>query len=168
MDWHSLVHCSDEAFVEHLAGVFEHAPWVPVAVLGQRPFASPDALHGAMMARLRALPEDELLALLRGHPELAGDQARGGRMTADSVAEQGSLSLQALPAAEAARWDAMNATYRERFGFPFILCIREHSLASALQAFAQRLQRTRAEELQQALAEIGRISRRRLAARIGG
>jgi 2-oxo-4-hydroxy-4-carboxy-5-ureidoimidazoline decarboxylase len=71
-----------------------------------------------------------------------------------------------LPPAEAARWDAMNAAYRERFGFPFILCIREHTRESALQAFEARLLRTRADELQQALDEIGRISRRRLQARI--
>lgn len=164
--WQALCDGSDEAFVERLASVFEHAPWVAVAVLNERPFASPDALHAAMMARLRALPEPQLLALLQGHPDLAGDQARAGAMTADSVAEQGSLALQALPAAEAARWDAMNAAYRERFGFPFILCIREHTRESALQAFEARLLRARADELQQALDEIGRISRRRLQARI--
>jgi 2-oxo-4-hydroxy-4-carboxy-5-ureidoimidazoline decarboxylase len=166
ISWPALCACSDEAFVEQLASVFEHAPWVAVAVLNERPFASLDALHGAMMARLRALPDTELLVLLRGHPELAGDQARTGAMTADSVAEQGSLALEALPAAEAARWDAMNAAYRERFGFPFILCIREHTRESALQAFEARLLRTRADELQQALGEIGRISRRRLQARV--
>ena len=164
--WQALCDSSDEAFVERLASVFEHAPWVAVAVLNERPFASLEAVHVAMMARLRALPEAQLLALLQGHPELAGDQARTGAMTADSVAEQGSLALQALPAAEAARWDAMNAAYRERFGFPFILCIREHTRDSALQACEGRLQRTRAQELQQALDEIRRISWRRLQARI--
>lgn len=157
---------SPPRFVALLAGVFEHAPWVAEAVLPARPFASLDALHAAMMATLQALPEPALLALLRGHPELAGEAARTGRMTSDSTDEQGSLALQALAPAEAAQWDALNAAYRERFGFPFILCIRRHSRASALQAFEQRLHNPRATELHNALAEIAAISRLRLAQRV--
>lgn len=151
-------------FLALLGPVFEHAPWVAEGVLPQRPFASLDALHAALLAELHALDEPALLALLRGHPELAGAQARAGTMTADSVAEQGELAR--LDGAAAARWDALNAAYRERFGFPFILCIRRHSHASALQAFERRLRAGRAEELQQALEEIAAISRLRLAARL--
>lgn len=151
-------------FLTLLGPVFEHAPWVAEAVLAQRPFASVNALHAAMLAKLRALDEQALLELLRGHPELAGAQARAGTMTADSVAEQGELAH--LDAATAARWDALNAAYRARFGFPFILCIRHHTQASALQTFEQRLQVSRADELGQALEEIAAISRLRLAARL--
>ncbi len=158
--------CGDDAFVAHLDGVFEHAPWVARSVLAGRPFASVDALHAALMATLHALPEAELLALLCGHPELAGAQARSGAMTADSVAEQGGLALASVDAAAAAHWDALNAAYRARFGFPFILCIRRHSRASALRTFERRLAHDRATELQAALAEIGRISRLRVAARL--
>jgi 2-oxo-4-hydroxy-4-carboxy-5-ureidoimidazoline decarboxylase len=160
--WQALCDGSDEAFVERLASVFEHAPWVAVAVLNERPFASLDALHAAMMARLRALPEPQLLGLLQGHPDLAGDQARAGAMTADSVAEQGSLALEALPRAEAARWDAMNAAYRERFGFPFVVCAREHTKESILRVAAERLEHTRDEEVRVALEEIAKIARLRL------
>jgi len=151
-------------FLALLGPVFEHAPWVTEAVLARRPFASVDALHAAMLAELHALDEPALLALLRGHPELAGAQARAGTMTADSTAEQGGLA--ALDTAAAARWDALNAAYRARFGFPFILCIRRHTQASALQAFERRLNASRADELHQALAEIAAISRLRLAARL--
>ncbi|HEX2013196.1 MAG TPA: 2-oxo-4-hydroxy-4-carboxy-5-ureidoimidazoline decarboxylase [Roseateles sp.] len=151
-------------FLALLGPVFEHAPWVAEAVLAQRPFANIDALHAAMLAELRALGEPALLALLRGHPELAGAQARAGTMTADSTAEQGGLAH--LDPAAAARWDALNSAYRERFGFPFILCIRRHTPDSALQAFEQRLAGSRADELRHALDEIAAISRLRLAARL--
>lgn len=161
-----LCACSEEAFVAHLGGVFEHAPWVARAVAQARPFASAAALHAAMMDGLRALPEAQLVELLRGHPELAGVQARAGAMTADSIAEQGGLSLGALGDDTAERWDRLNARYGERFGFPFILCIRRHTRASALRVFERRLRNERPAELRQALEEIGRISRLRLAARI--
>ena len=161
-----LAACSDAAFVERLGSVFEHSAWVARAVLPQRPFASADALHAAMMAVLRALPEADCVRLLRAHPELAGAQARSGAMTADSHAEQGGLALDALDAESAAQWDRLNAAYRARFGFPFVLCIRRHTRASALRAFERRLGNARSVELHETLAEIGRISRLRLAARI--
>lgn len=156
--------CSAADFVAQLGPVVEHAPWLAQAVAAQRPFASADALHAAMLARLHALPESDLVALLNGHPELAGAQARAGLMTTDSQAEQDGLLV--VAGDTAARWDALNAAYRERFGFPFILCIRRHGQDSALRRFEQRLAGDRADELAQALAEIGRISRLRLAARI--
>lgn len=158
--------CSEGEFVERLGGVFEHAPWVAAAAARRRPHASVDALHAAMLAELQALPESELVALLKGHPELAGAQARAGAMTSDSLAEQGSLALGAIADDGAAVWDRLNADYRARFGFPFMLCIRRHTRGSALREFERRLANDRRVELRNALDEIGRISRLRLAARI--
>ncbi|MGC3983968.1 MAG: 2-oxo-4-hydroxy-4-carboxy-5-ureidoimidazoline decarboxylase [Pseudorhodoferax sp.] len=154
------------AFADRLGDVFEHAPWVAAAIAPQRPFPSVDALHRAMLAAVAARPEDARVALFNGHPELAGAAARLGDMTADSVREQGGLALGALGAEDGARWDGLNAAYRARFGFPFILCIKRHTRASALAVFAARLANDRAAELANTLAEIGRITRLRLAERI--
>lgn len=154
------------AFLDHLGGVFEHAPWVAAAVVGERPYASTDALHRAMLAAVAACPEEARVALFNGHPELAGAAARLGQMTSDSVREQGGLALGALDAADGARWDALNADYRARFGFPFILCIKRHTRATALAVFEARLANDLATELAGTLAEIGRITRLRLAERI--
>lgn len=157
---------SEQEFVAALSGVFEHAPWVAQAVCSERPFADVQALHEAMIGAIRALPEDRLLRFLCAHPELAGAQARAGSMTLDSTREQGGLALAQLPAAENARWDQLNSAYRERFGFPFILCARRHSYASMLRSFERRLLNDRSTELDAALGEIVRISRLRLAARV--
>jgi 2-oxo-4-hydroxy-4-carboxy-5-ureidoimidazoline decarboxylase len=158
--------CSATAFADSLGRVFEHAGWVARAAAAQRPFADADALHGAMLDAVRALPEDTLVAFLCGHPELAGAAARTGTMTDDSVREQGGLALGGMPSEAAAQWDRLNAADRARFGFPFILCIGRHSRDSALKAFGERLARSRAEELATAVVEIGHISRLRLALRI--
>lgn len=153
-------------FCHALEGVFEHAPWVVEAVAERRPFASREALHAALLGVLRALPEPELVDFLCLHPELAGAAARAGSMTEDSVREQSGLALARLPPEQALRWDRMNADYRARFGFPFILCIRRNSLESAVAAFEARLGRERGEELQAALDEIAAISGLRLAERL--
>jgi len=160
--------CPERIFVGHLASVWEHAPWVAGRVAALRPFASVDDLHKAMVDVVSALPEPELVALLAGHPDLAGPAARSGTMTAESTSEQGALSLGTLPEDEAGRWDALNAAYREKFGFPFILCARHYGRAAMLRVFEQRLAGSREEEMAAALAEIGRITRYRLAARIAG
>jgi len=172
LEW--LNGCGEAEFVDRLGSVFEHAPWVAAAVARRRPYASAAALHAAMLAELDGLREPELVELLRGHPELAGAQARAGTMTSDSQAEQGSLALGKIGADSAAdsaadshaAWDRLNADYRARFGFPFILCIRRHTRGSALREFERRLANERSVELRNALVEIGRISRLRLAARI--
>lgn len=161
-----LNNCRAEVFVERLAGVFEHAPWVAAQAAGARPFASADALHACMIRTLRQQPETALIALLQGHPELAGPAARSADMTIDSIKEQGALSLHRLSVEDNRRWDTLNAAYREKFGFPFILCVRRHTNASVLRVFNQRLSNDRAMELQVAIEEITRVSRLRLADRI--
>lgn len=154
--------CPPDAFAAALADIWEHAAWVPARVADQRPFASLDTLHAAMVGVVAALDEPARVAFYNGHPELAGADARRGTMTEASKDEQGTLSLASLDGAAAQRWDALNQAYRARFGFPFILCIRRHTHASALRAFEQRLQNDRATELAGALDEIAAITRLRL------
>jgi len=156
----------DDHFVARVGDVWEHAPWVALAVAAGRPFASVDALHQAMVAAVRALDESERVALFAGHPELAGADARAGRMTNDSMREQGALSLGRLPSEENERWGLLNRQYRERFGFPFILCAKRHTRVSALRCFERRLEHERAQELEVTLQEIAHITRLRLAERI--
>lgn len=161
----SLVHlntCAPEVFCTALADIWEHAPWVAHGVVGQRPFATIDALHTAMVAVVAGQDEPTRVAFYAGHPELAGEDARRGTMTDASIAEQGTLSLAQLDSHEAERWNALNRAYRERFGFPFIICIRRNTRESALQAFEQRLENDRATELAATLGEISAITRLRL------
>ncbi|UDF32952.1 UNVERIFIED_ORG: 2-oxo-4-hydroxy-4-carboxy-5-ureidoimidazoline decarboxylase (plasmid) [Roseateles sp. XES5] len=153
-------------FAAALAPVWENADWVAEKVSVDRPFASASALHEAMVALVRALPEDELLAFLNRHPDLGGADVRAGRVTAESDAEQSSIRLNALTAEQIAEWDGLNAAYKARFGFPFILCVRRHDQASALAAIRDRMNGTRQGELEAALQEIAWITRYRLAARV--
>jgi 2-oxo-4-hydroxy-4-carboxy-5-ureidoimidazoline decarboxylase len=154
--------CTPAVFCAALADIWEHAPWVAHGVVDQRPFATVDALHTAMVDVVAALDEPARLAFFTAHPELAGEDARRGAMTDASIAEQGTLALARLEPHETERWSALNRAYRARFGFPFILCIRRHTRESALQAFAQRLEHDRATELATTLGEIAAITRLRL------
>src|SRR5262249_421952 len=133
-------------FMAALGDVYEHAPWVAQAASRQRPFATLAALHAAMMAAVRAAPPDQQLALINGHPDLAGKAARAGTMTGDSKAEQASAGLDRLSEAEFAQFHRLNNAYREKFGMPFIICVRRHSKDSILRQFERRLQQRGAPE----------------------
>ena len=67
-----------------------------------------------------------------------------------------------------ARFEAMNAAYRERHGIPFILCVRRHTRASVLAQFARRLPRGTPAEIAAALREVRFITRLRVADRVSG
>jgi 2-oxo-4-hydroxy-4-carboxy-5-ureidoimidazoline decarboxylase len=158
---------SREAFVAALGHVFEHSPWIVEQAAARRPFADREGLHAAMMAAIRAAPEDAQLALIRAHPDLAGKAARAGTMTQDSVREQAGVGLDRLSDEEYARFDRLNRAYRERFGFPFIIAVRRQTKDSILAAYERRLAHERTAEIACAIEEIGHISRLRLEASVG-
>lgn len=151
-----------DAFVALLGGVFEHSAWVAERAWPARPFASVASLHKAMMEVVRSATTEERLAFLNGHPELAGAEARKRRMTGESTAEQGSAGLDSLTPAEFDRFDRLNAAYRQKFGFPFIIAVRGRGKAEILAAFEVRLAQPPEVEMEAAIAEIAAITRMRL------
>jgi len=151
-----------DRFVAVLGGSFEKAPWVAERTFARRPFATVADLHAAMLQAVAGAGEAAQLDLIRGHPELASKVARGGAITEESRREQGSLGLDRLSDAEFARFERLNNAYRERFGFPFVICVRRHTRDSILDRFERRLGNSPIEERGAALKEIGHIARLRL------
>ena len=148
-----------DGFVEVLAGIFEHSPWIPAAAFGQRPFASVEALHRAMAAVVEAAPEECRLQLLKAHPELAGKADRKMALTAESTSEQAGAGLDQLKADESARLSAANWLYRQRFGFPFIIAVRgQRDRAAILAALEARTNNGEKEEIDTAIAEVAKIA----------
>jgi xanthine dehydrogenase D subunit len=152
-----------EAFVARYGAIFEGSPWVARTAFDEGPFAGLDELHAALVAAVREAPRERRLELIRAHPELAGREARAGELTGASADEQASAGLDRLTAEEAERWRALNGAYRERFGFPLVVCVREHTKDSILAWGEERLGHEPDEEVEIALAEIAKIARLRLA-----
>lgn len=157
-----------QGFVAALGGIFENAPWVVELAHARRPFATVGDLHTAMTEAVVAVGQAEQLALIRGHPELGSKVARAGAMTAESRREQGGLGLDRLSNAEFVRFERLNAAYLQRFGFPFIICVRRHTRDSILAEFERRLGNSPESERVAALAEIGHITRLRLVEAVEG
>ena len=152
-------------FTQLFGGVFEHSEWI-----AERTFRgelgpvndSATGLHAAMCRVFRAASEDERLGVLLAHPDLAGKLAAAKRLTADSTAEQASAGLDALTDAERAEFTALNTAYVEKFGFPFIIAVRDHDKAGILSAFKTRLGNDRATEFATACRQVERIAELRI------
>jgi 2-oxo-4-hydroxy-4-carboxy-5-ureidoimidazoline decarboxylase len=106
--------------------------------------AAPEVISG--------LDEAEKLEALNAHPAIG---ARG--LSARSAAEQGAEAEPAL-AAELAH---LNRVYEERFGFRFVVFVNRRPKAEVLEVLRGRLERSREEELDTALAELVAIAQDR-------
>jgi 2-oxo-4-hydroxy-4-carboxy-5-ureidoimidazoline decarboxylase len=159
----AALNAADRAtFVAAVGFAFEHSPWIADAAWDRRPFVDLDGLVAALTAVVAAAPAERQVALIAAHPDLAGRLAREGRLTAASRDEQAGAGLDRLDAAQIARFDAANAAYRARFGFPFVICARRHDADSIIAALERRAANDRAIEIATALDEIAMIARLRL------
>jgi 2-oxo-4-hydroxy-4-carboxy-5-ureidoimidazoline decarboxylase len=145
-------------FVRFVGPVFEHSPWVAARTESQRPFASREALHAALVATVDKASDDEKICLIRAHPDLMGDD----ELTATSKSEQASAGLPNATTEETKQFREYNRQYRERFGFPFVICARLNKKDAIARAFPVRLRNSRAQEIETALQEISKIADLRL------
>jgi 2-oxo-4-hydroxy-4-carboxy-5-ureidoimidazoline decarboxylase len=157
------LNAADEAtFVNALGFIFEESPWVAARTWPARPFADVAALHAAMCAAVAAAPLDERLALIRAHPDLVGHAARTGALSPASANEQAAAGLDRLESEEAAMFATLNAAYTARFGFPFVICVRESKKDAIVAGLRSRARNDLATEVAAALREIEKIARLRL------
>lgn len=162
----ALNRASPAEFVAQLSEIFEHSPWVPEQVVSARPFASVATLHRAMARAVAGAGEVAQLRLICAHPDLAGHAALRGELTRESTREQQSAGLAACTPEQLERLRVLNAEYRRRFEFPFILAVKGHTPSSIIAALEKRIGNDRDAELRTALEQIELIARFRLEALI--
>jgi len=156
-----------EEFVARYGSIFEHSAWIAERAWAAEMGPANDTaigLHFALRSQFRMATPEERLAVLRAHPDLAGKLAAARRLTAESTAEQASAGLDALTDAERERFTALNTAYVEKFGFPFIIAVRDHTRASILEHFERRLANPAETEFATACAQVERIALLRLKA----
>ncbi|MFC3606629.1 2-oxo-4-hydroxy-4-carboxy-5-ureidoimidazoline decarboxylase [Stutzerimonas tarimensis] len=156
-----------DAFVATFADIYEHSPWIAERAFDAGVSAADDEvehLHARLMAVLRAASHDEQLALINAHPDLAGRAAIAGELTASSTSEQAGAGIHLCTPEEFARFTELNAAYKAKFGFPFIMAVKGSDRHQILAAFAERIHHTPEQEFARALTEINRIALFRLQA----
>ncbi len=162
MNEDDLAALDHDRFVTLFGDVFEHSAWIAEAAWGGAPYRSFTTLHAAMVAALDTAGPEAAIALVRAHPDLAGKAALAGDLTAESRSEQQASGLSSLTPDELARFQTLNAAYKDKFGFPFVMAVRKSDKAAILAAFEERLDNDRLEELARSLREIKTIAKLRL------
>jgi len=176
-------------FVRTFGRLFQGGPWVAEQAWQQRPFHGLYELRRAFQDAIFSAPPERQLELIRSYPTLASvvregqDQDRGeaadraptnayeaarlpieglGLLGAESQWDQTAAGLDRLSPEEYEAFDRLNGAYREKFGFPLIMCVRE-STKETIQASGQaRLGNAPAQERGAALVEIAKIANLRL------
>ncbi len=151
-----------DEFVERIGPVFEGPPWIAEAAWHRRPFATLSDVHAALCDVMFSATTEQKVALINAHPDLVGRAALAGTLSRESTNEQASAGLDRLSPEEIEQFNAHNSRYRERFGFPFVICARENKKESILAGFAARTGNPREVEIATALNEISKIAYLRL------
>lgn len=162
-----LNHCDTPTFVATLHGIYEHSPWIPERVAARRPLRNITALKQALQEVVASASREEQLGLIRAHPELAGKAAIAGELTAESTGEQAKAGLNLCSPEEFATLQKLNSDYNAKFGFPFIVAVKGPTgkgltRQAIIATFSRRLRNQPADELHEALRQIGRIAEMRL------
>jgi OHCU decarboxylase len=159
-----------ETFVSEFGGIFEHSPWIAEGAFDLELGPTHDTatgVHSALSRIFRSATQEQRHAVLVAHPDLAGKLAAAKRLTAESTAEQASAGLDALTDQERADFTALNTAYTEKFGFPFIIAVRDNTKATILEAFKRRVGNDRDTEFAEACKQVERIAELRLIEKLG-
>lgn len=149
---------SQKDFVEVLGAVFEHTSAIAHQAWNYRPFADVLDLHQKMVEVVNTMSQNDKLTLIQAHPDL-GSKAK---MAEASVKEQALVGLDRLTPEAYDRFQSLNQAYKDKFGFPFIIAVKNHTPSEILAAFEHRLENTLDAEMAQAIAEIAQIAKFRL------
>ncbi|MGO1394206.1 MAG: 2-oxo-4-hydroxy-4-carboxy-5-ureidoimidazoline decarboxylase [Halomonas sp.] len=157
--------CSLEMLTHHYGDVYEHSPWVAEAAWRHglaETHDAPEALAALMGLMLQQASSEQQIKVIQAHPDLAGKAAMAGELTQDSTSEQAGAGLDQCSPEQFSRFETLNAAYKEKFGFPFVIAVKGLDRHGILAAFEERLNNDLATERQTAIEQIIRIARFRL------
>ncbi len=152
-----------DEFVSRYGGIYEHSPWVAEEtheLAGEIEDVGELAAVFAMC--VEEATDERKLALICAHPDLAGKAAISGKLTEESNVEQASAGMDQCSKEEYQQFQDLNDQYKDKFGFPFVMAIRDSDRQEILAAFQRRLENDSQTEFDTAIREIHKIARLRL------
>lgn len=142
-----------DAVVAELESLFGSAP-LAAAVADARPFASVDDLCAAASSLLAEQSDAEVLEAVNAHPPIGGTVAAGSRSASEQAGATESADLDAVR--------ALQPTYREHFGWNFLIRAAGRSSTEIRAELERRLTVDPAEEWQFSIGQLDAINQLRL------
>ncbi|KOB65437.1 Uncharacterized protein OBRU01_22748 [Operophtera brumata] len=137
----------EDEFEEAFCNVIELCPDAAKRVKRLRPFKGTSEISAAFCQYLEGINAEDL----------AGRLAARGQLTKESTDEQRSAGLHELTAADNKLMDESNQRYKEKFGFPFIICARENKVESIIAGLQARYHNTYEQEIKTGIEEVKKI-----------
>ena len=156
---------SHQKFVQTFGGIFEKSPWVAEKTWNSELGPAHDTvkgLHNAFCRIFRAEEKENRLAVLKAHPDLAVKLSKIEHLTKESQQEQASAGLDNLTSDEFEKFSELNRSYMEKYGFPFIIAVKDYNKFEILDTFISRIKNTQEKEFNEACAQVERIAELRL------
>ena len=149
-------------FISVFGSVIEHGSQAAAFVWGARPFPDTSSIHTAFTKFLHTLDPSSQKRLVGCYPDLAGKLAEEERLTKESTLEHRAAGLLDLTDSEKSELSLLNANYKDKFGFPFVVCARENKKETIRRELSRRMANTTEDELKVAIKEIIKIASYRI------
>ena len=151
---------SRSEFVKVFANIFENTEWIAEELYNQIPFNNFEELSSKILNIFETATEEKQLKILNAHPDLA-NKTKIGLLTPDSLKEQTNAGLDQCTEKEFNEFKKLNETYK-KFGFPFILAIKEKTKIEILDNFRKRISSDSKIEFKEAVKQVKQIASFRL------
>jgi 2-oxo-4-hydroxy-4-carboxy-5-ureidoimidazoline decarboxylase len=152
---------SETEFTEVFGNIFENSSWITKKLYVQKPFANFKDLSKKMISIFEDTDNQSKLKILQSHPDLA-DKAKIGTLTPDSNKEQSIARLDQCTEEEFNEFKNLNYKYKSKFGFPFILAVKEKNRSEILVNFKKRILSDKKIEFDEAIKQVKQIASLRL------
>jgi len=147
-------------FIKVFANIFENAIWIAEELYDQKPFGDFKELSSKILNIFETTTKEKQLKILKAHPDLA-NKTKISLLTPDSLKEQTNAGLDQCTKKEFNEFKKLNETYK-KFGFPFILAIKEKTKIEILDNFRKRISSDPKIEFKEAVKQVKQIASFRL------
>jgi OHCU decarboxylase len=152
---------SEIEFAEVFGNIFENASWIAEKLYTRRPFENFQDLSNKMISIFEDSGYEKKIKILKSHPDLA-DKTKIGSLTQDSNKEQNKAGLDECTEKEFNEFKNLNSEYKNKFGFPFILAVKEKKKSEILINFKKRILCDKQMEFDEAVKQVKQIANLRL------
>ena len=152
---------SRSEFVEIFANIFEKTKWIAEKLYNQKPFDDFKDLCSKMLGIFETAGKETQLKILEAHPDLA-DKVTVNLLTSNSRSEQSNAGLDQCSEEEFNEFKNLNKSYRQKYGFPFVIAVKGKNKIEILSEFRKRILNSIDEEFNEAIIQVGKIANLRL------
>lgn len=148
-----------EEFTATFGKLFQGPTSVVANAYTQRPFTDTAALRTALQEALFATTPAEQRELMNAYPSLGGDAVADGTAGEQSAVDQRTAGLTQLSEEDHEALRELTTEYRQKFGFPLIVCVRDNPSRERILAQGRaRMHNSPTQEHAAAIIEIAKIA----------